>query len=148
MSVSTSHWLVLLLTLSLTVAAAAQSTLQLRGSWRAAAGARIFQGTWTADLNPNTPNLAQGSWTVIDGNRVVLQGTWAADKQRTGWRGSWSALLASAPAGSPPITGTWQANVKGSSIDTLTEMLQRTAQAQIDGTWRSGARSGSWSLVR
>ena len=108
----------------------------------------MLQGTWIADLNPNTPNLAQGSWTVIDGNRVVLQGTWAAEKQRTVWRGSWSALVASAPSGSPPITGTWQANVKDSSIDTLTEMLQRTAQVQIDGTWRRGQMSGSWSLVR
>jgi hypothetical protein len=141
--------LLLLLTLSLAAAdVAAQSTLQLRGSWRATAGARIFQGTWDATLDPKTPNLAQGSWTVIEGNRILLQGTWAAERQRTVWRGSWSALMASVPAGSPPITGTWQANVKDSSIDTLTQMLQRTAQAQIDGTWRRGAMSGSWSLVR
>jgi hypothetical protein len=142
--------LVLLLTISLaaTVAAASQSTLQIRGSWRATAGSRIFQGTWTATLNPSTPNLAQGSWTVLDGNRVLFQGTWAAEKQRAVWRGSWSALVASAPAGSPPFTGTWQANVKDSSIDTLEQMLQRTAQGQIDGTWRRGQMSGSWSLVR
>ena len=141
--------LVLLFTIAVAVIeGASQSTLQLRGSWRATAGARIFQGTWTATLDPKTPNLAQGSWTVIEGSRILLQGTWAAEKQRTVWRGSWSALVASAPAGSPPITGTWQANVKDSSIDTLTQMLQRTAQAQIDGTWRSGGMSGSWSVVR
>ena len=141
--------LVLLLTIAVAVVeAASQSTIQLRGSWRATAGARIFQGTWTATLDPKTPNLAQGSWTVIEGSRILLQGTWAAEKQRAVWRGSWSALMASAPAGSPPITGTWQANVKDSSIDTLTQMLQHTAQAQIDGTWRSGGMSGSWSLVR
>jgi hypothetical protein len=141
--------LVLVLAISVVaVDAASQSTVQIRGSWRATAGARVFQGTWTADVSPNTPNLAQGSWTVIEGNRVALQGTWAAEKQRTGWRGAWSALVASGRAGSPPITGTWQGNIKDSSIDTLTEMLQRTAQAQIDGTWRSGQMSGSWSLVR
>jgi hypothetical protein len=142
--------LVLLLTVffGAEVAIASQSTLQIRGSWRATAGARIFQGTWTATLNPSSPNLAQGSWTLIEGTRVLLQGTWAAEKQRAVWRGSWSALLASAPAGSPPITGTWQANIKDSSIDTLEQMLQRTAQAQIDGTWRRGQMSGSWSLVR
>jgi hypothetical protein len=141
--------LVLLFTISFAaVEAASQSTLQLRGSWRATAGARIFQGTWTATLDPNKPNLAQGSWTVIEANRVLLQGTWAAERERAGWRGAWSALMASARPGSPPITGTWQANVKDSSIDTLTEMLQRTAQAQIDGTWRRGQMSGSWSLVR
>ena len=130
------------------VAAASQSTLQLRGSWRATAGTRVFQGTWTADVNPNTPNLAQGTWTIIDGNRVLLRGTWATEKERLGWRGAWSALVASAPAGSPPITGTWQTTIKDSTVNTLTEMLQRTAQGQIDGTWRRGGMAGTWSLAR
>jgi hypothetical protein len=128
--------------------AASESAVQIRGSWRATAGARVFQGSWTATLNPNTPNLAQGSWALIEANRVVLQGTWAAEKQRAVWRGSWSARMASAPAGSPPISGTWQANVKDSTLDTLADMLQRTAQEQIDGTWRRGGMSGSWSLAR
>jgi hypothetical protein len=141
--------LVLLLTISFAaVGAASQSTLQLRGSWRATAGTRVFQGTWTADVKPNTPNLAQGSWTVVEGNRVLLRGTWAAEKERGGWRGAWSALMASERAGSPPMTGTWQANIKDSTLDTLADMLQRTAEGQIDGTWRSGRMAGSWSLVR
>jgi hypothetical protein len=128
--------------------AASQSTLQLRGSWRATAGTRVFQGTWTASLDSKTPNLAQGSWTVIEANRVLLQGTWAAEKERAGWRGAWSALLAPARPGALPITGTWQANIKNSALETLTNMLERTAQGQIDGTWRSGRMAGSWSLVR
>ena len=140
--------LVLTIFFAAVVTAASQSTLQLRGSWRATAGARIFQGTWTAMLDPKRPNVAQGSWTVIEGNRILLQGTWAAEKERAAWRGAWSALMVSAPAGSPPITGTWQANVKDSSTDTLTQMLQRTAQAQIDGAWRRGQMSGTWSLAR
>src|SRR5258705_4607012 len=140
--------LVLALSFTAALAAASQSTLQLRGSWRATVGARVLQGTWTADVNPNTPNLAQGSWTVIEGNRVLLQGTWAAEKQRTVWRGAWSALMASGRAGSPPVTGTWQASVKDSTLETLADMLQRTAQSQIDGTWRSGRMAGSWWPVR
>ena len=141
---------VLLLTLlvAITTPADAQSTLQLRGSWRATAGTRILQGTWTATLNPSTRNLAQGSWSLIEGNRVVLQGTWAAEKQRAGWRGAWSALVATARAGSPPITGTWQANVKDATLATLADMLQRTAEGQVDGTWRHGGMSGTWSLAR
>lgn len=130
------------------IAVSSQSTVQLRGSWRATAGTRIFQGTWTADINPKTPNLAQGSWTLIEGNRVLLGGTWAAEKERAGWRGAWSALVAPASPGAPPMTGTWQANVKDSAGDTLSDMLQRVAQAQIDGTWRSGRMAGGWSLVR
>jgi hypothetical protein len=129
------------------VAAATQSRSQLRGGWSATAGARVFQGTWTADVDPKTPNLAQGSWTLIEGNRVVLQGTWAAEKERAAWRGTWSALVASGRAGAQPITGTWQANVKDSAAKTLGDMLQRTTQAQIDGTWRRGPASGAWSLV-
>jgi hypothetical protein len=140
--------LVLAILSATAVAAASQSTLQLRGSWRATAGTRVFQGTWTADVNPKTPNLAQGSWTVVEGNRVLLRGTWAAEKERAGWRGAWSALMASAPAGSPPMTGTWQATVKDSALNTLTDMLQRTAEGQVDGTWRSGRMAGSWSIVR
>jgi len=46
------------------------------------------------------------------------------------------------------MTGTWQANVKDATADTLTDMLQRAAQSQIDGTWRSGVMAGSWSIVR
>jgi len=99
-------------------------------------------------VNPKTPNLAQGSWTLIEGNRVLLRGTWAAEKERAGWRGAWSALVASSPPGAPPMTGTWQANVKDSAGDTLSDMLERVAQAQIDGTWRSGRMAGTWSLVR
>src|SRR5678815_1621884 len=124
-------------------AAASQSTLQLRGSWRATVGTRVFQGTWTAVLDPKTSNLAQGSWTVIEANRVLLQGTWAAEKERAGWRGAWSALIAPARPGAPPLTGTWQANIKDSTLATLTDMLERTAQGQIDGTWRSGRMAGS-----
>ena len=130
------------------VGAASQSTPQLRGSWRATAGSRVFQGTWTADANPNTPSLAQGSWTVIEGNRVVLRGTWSAQKERAGWRGTWSAFVAPVRPGAPPISGTWQANIEGSTADTLTDMLHRAAQAQIDGMWRSGGMAGSWSIVQ
>ena len=122
-----------------------QPRLELRGSWRAAAGTRVFQGTWTAAIDPKTPNVAQGTWTLIEANRVRLQGTWAAEKQRAGWRGTWSARVASGRAGSPPMTGTWQADIKAASLTTLADMLQRTAQ--VDGTWGHGRMTGTWSLV-
>ena len=128
-------------------AAAPQEELELRGSWRATAGARVLQGTWTATVNPKTPNVAQGSWSLVEGNRVLLHGTWAAEKVRAGWRGTWSARVAPERAGSQRMTGTWQADVKDTSLKTLADMLQRTAQAQVDGTWRQGARAGTWSIV-
>ena len=142
--------LVLLVMLAFGVAndaAVRQPELELRGSWRATAGARVLQGTWTASIDPKTPNVAQGTWTLIEGNRVRLQGTWAAEKLRAGWRGTWSARVASGRVGSPAMTGTWQADIKESSLKTLVEMLQRTAQAQVDGTWGRGRMSGTWSVV-
>lgn len=142
-------WWLRLVTILFAVAVTvgAQSAPQLRGSWRATVGARVLQGTWTATVDPKMPNLAQGSWTLVEANRVVLQGTWAAEKQRAGWRGAWSALVATGRAGAAPMTGTWQASVKDAAIATLADMLQRTTQGQVDGTWRSGQRSGGWSLV-
>ena len=128
-------------------AAVRQPELELRGSWRATAGTRVLQGTWTASIDPKTPNVAQGTWTLIEANRVRLQGTWAAEKLRAGWRGTWSARVASGRVGSPPMTGTWQADIKDASLKTLVDMLQRTAQAQVDGTWRRGQMTGTWSLV-
>ena len=127
-------------------AAVRQPELELRGSWRAAAGARVFQGTWTAAIDPKTPDVARGTWTLIEANRVRMQGTWAAEKARAGWRGTWSARIASGRGGSPPMTGTWQADINDASLKTLADMLQRTAQAPVDGTWRRGRTTGTWSL--
>ena len=145
---SAGWWLRVVTVLSaVAVTVGAQSAPQLRGSWRATVGARVLQGTWTATLDPKMANLAQGSWTLVEANRVVLQGTWAAEKQGAGWRGAWSALVATGRAGAAPMTGTWQATVKDTATATLVDMLQRTAQVQVDGTWRSGQRSGGWSIV-
>jgi hypothetical protein len=49
-------------------AAVRQPELQLRGSWRVTAGSRVLQGTWTAAIDPKTPNVARGTWTR-DGER-------------------------------------------------------------------------------
>ena len=128
-------------------AAVRQPELGLRGSWLATAGTRVLQGTWTAAIDPKTPNVAQGTWTLIEANQVRLQGTWAAQKLRAGWRGTWSAHVPSGRGVSAPMTGTWQADIKDARLKTLVEMLQRTAQAQVDGTWRRRQMTGTWSLV-
>jgi len=124
-----------------------QPDIELRGGWRATSGARVYEGTWSARINPSTPNRADGSWTLVTGNRVTLQGTWAADKTAGAWRGTWSARIAASGSQAPPLTGTWQADVKDTSLKTLADMLQRTAQTQVNGTWRSGHYAGTWSLV-
>jgi hypothetical protein len=140
--------LLLVLIIAATAMPATQSAIELRGSWRATAGARTFGGSWTATVDPKTPNSAQGAWTLIEGNRIALQGTWSAEKQRGVWRGSWSARVAPARANASPYSGTWQANVKESGNQTLADMLQRAARSQVDGTWRYGQMSGTWSLTR
>ena len=114
-------------------AAVRQPELELRGSWRATAGSRVLQGTWTAAIDPKTPNGAHGTWTLIEANRVRVQGTWAAEKLPAGWRGTWSARAASGRVGSPPMTGTWQADIKDANLKTLVDMLRMVLRKDAGG---------------
>jgi hypothetical protein len=120
----------------------------LQGSWTAtAAQNRVYRGQWSGQPLPGRPNAAQGSWIVLnDANRTVLQGTWAAEKSAQGWTGQWSARIATdrQPAGTV-ISGTWQAgeDLKDAS---LADMLRRTLDQQLAGSWRSGRLAGNWWL--
>jgi len=116
----------------------------LRGTWTATAGpSRIFRGTWTAHVPPETPNIAAGSWMLLDdAGEVSLQGTWSAQKGRAGWRGVWSAEV----LGNRSLHGTWAAATAGWKGRTLREMLEAAAANQISGSWQSGPYAGSWWL--
>ena len=54
----------------------------LRRDWIATVGPKeVFRGRWSGEALPNTPNAAQGSWTLLsDANRILLEGTWSARK--------------------------------------------------------------------
>ncbi len=136
-----------LLLASCALAQPASTDLQekvFRGSWIATAGPKeVFRGRWSGEALPNTPNAAQGSWTLLsDANRILLEGTWSARKSAQGWHGTWSARTARGQS----FSGTWEAGLAGFSGKTLEEMLKRTAEKQISGSWRSGRLSGNWWL--
>ncbi len=116
----------------------------LRRDWIATVGPKeVFRGRWSGEALPNTPNAAQGSWTLLsDANRILLEGTWSARKSAQGWHGTWSARTAHGQS----FSGTWEADLAGFSGKTLEEMLRRTAEKQISGSWRSGRLSGNWWL--
>src|SRR4051812_10487651 len=103
--------------------AGSQSAVALHGSWRATAGARTLQGTWTATVDPKTPNLAHGEWTLLGGNRTTLHGPGGAEKRGGGGGGTGAARVARGGGAAPPLTGTWQATVKGPAVKTLADML-------------------------
>jgi hypothetical protein len=132
--------------------AAQRPAVSLRGTWTASSGsAQAFRGTWAAEIRPEAPNTARGSWTVLDAeNRIVLQGTWSAQKNARTWQGSWSAVVATRAAGRStsgrPISGMWQAETEVAGTGTLLEMLQRTIEKEVTGTWQSGRLGGRWVL--
>src|SRR5262245_49173551 len=90
-----SRTLVVLIALLLTpITRAQEAPVILRGTWTATAGARAFNGIWSAQIEPDLSNGAHGSWGLLDGSgRVLLQGTWSAQKRAKVWQGTWSAVV-------------------------------------------------------
>jgi len=116
----------------------------LHGSWTATAGStQVFWGTWTARVSPDKPNLAQGSWALLSkGGETLLEGTWSAQKDRTGWQGAWAARTLQGRS----FSGTWTADLTGLSGKTFKQMLEWTVEKDIIGSWRSGRYEGNWRL--
>jgi hypothetical protein len=125
----------------------------LRGTWTASVGPTpAFHGTWTADLQAQTPNTATGSWTLLDAsNRVVAQGTWSALKSPRTWSGTWSARVMTGGGGDKGrlMSGSWRADIPSgaSAGSTFSDMLRSTLQKQLTGAWHSGGRQGRWWLT-
>jgi hypothetical protein len=141
---------VLFLTLSLPLfprpeAAAGQGASQdLTGSWMASTGEeRYFRGTWSAEISAQNRNAARGSWTLLgDGGDVVMEGTWSARKAEQGWQGSWTARISKGGS----LSGSWSADLAAVAGKTMEEMLNRTNQKQVAGSWQSGRYQGYWWL--
>jgi hypothetical protein len=112
------------------------------GVWTATAGTeQALRGTWSAQTSPNSPNAAQGSWTLLsEANEVVLQGTWSARKTDNAWQGTWTARTSSGGS----FSGTWYADLRNFNGKTMEEMLKRTVETQVAGSWRSGQHQGNW----
>lgn len=114
------------------------------GSFTATAGAnQVLRGAWSGQALPQRPNEVRGSWAIInEGDQVVLEGTWSAQKSRAGWQGSWTAPTKQGAS----FSGTWKADIAESSGKTFEEMLKMTAEKEVAGSWRSGRLQGNWRL--
>ena len=115
-----------------------------RGGWTATAGAnQIFRGTWSAQTSPRSRNTARGSWTLLnEAGEIALDGTWSAQKSPQGWHGTWSARTRTGQL----LSGTWNADLAGFAGKTIEDMLKRTAEKRVAGSWRSGRYQGHWWL--
>jgi hypothetical protein len=127
-------------------AAAAEAPAKLEGVWSATnASKQVFRGFWTAEVAPATPDVALGTWSMVDDHgKTVMGGTWSARHTPRGWRGAWSARIG---AGNDVVSGTWEADdstLKGAK--TFRDMLARAGQKQIAGVWRMGHAHGNWWL--
>jgi len=123
---------------------AQQAPFEFRGRWTATAGSsQAFRGTWTAQVPPDSPNAAEGSWTLLsDTGEVRLYGTWSAQKARSCWQGTWTART---PRGQS-FSGTWNADLTEIGSKTFKQMLEWTGEKEIAGSWRSGGSQGYWWL--
>jgi hypothetical protein len=144
--ITTKKWVLVVTLLLASSAVAQQAPSTLQGSWIATAGpSRFLGGRWFARLLPDTKNAASGSWTLVnENNQVVLEGTWSARKSTSGWRGTWSARIEKGRI----LSGTWAAGVADFNGKTFEDMLKRTAEKQIGGSWQSGRTQGNWWLQR
>jgi hypothetical protein len=126
-------------------ALAQQVSPVLSGTWTATAGpTQVLRGTWSGQTSPHSPNVARGSWTLLNeaGDEILMQGTWSAQKIAQGWRGTWTARILNGRS----FSGTWNADMAGFGGKTIEEMLERTTTKEIAGWWRSGGYQGNWWL--
>lgn len=124
-------------------AAAQQPSPGLHGTWTATSGSQTFGGTWGAEISPREPDYAQGYWTLLNasGERIA-QGTWTARKVASRWHGTWTARTSQGGS----FSGSWDADMSNSKDKTFVDMLTRTLEKEVSGSWRSGRLSGNWWL--
>src|SRR6266851_487462 len=117
-----NRWICVLAVLLASCAVAQERSANLhqhdwRGTWMATAGpAHSFRGRWWASLLPNTHNAASGSWTLLSDTNQIL------------------------------LDGTWTSDMTDVTDKTFEEMLNRTMEKQVSGSWRSGRMQGNWWL--
>lgn len=135
---------ILLASLLLACTAAAQRpSPELHGSWTAASGSQTFGGTWGAEISARTPDYAQGYWTLLnESGERMLQGTWTARKVASRWHGTWTARTSQGGS----FSGSWDADTSDSKDKTFVDMLTRTLEKEVSGSWQSGRLSGTWTL--
>ncbi len=118
-------------------------TRTLRGTWSASVRGRTLSGTWTAEAYED-PEAAWGEWEMLGPSGVVLlRGSWAARKVKTGWSGRWRAK----PERGAVYEGDWQASVPIPDSGSFFDLLEAATEKPVGGSWRADSGlSGTWSV--
>src|SRR5579864_649936 len=126
----------------LAVTATLASGADLKGTWSATAQSGYLGGSWTAQADAS--GGATGAWMLQDASgKVLMQGGWSASKSAQSWEGAWRATVSGRGG---EYSGTWTSTTSLSPQAHLAEMLESALRAVVTGTWKSGPRSGSWSI--
>jgi hypothetical protein len=104
---------------------------------------RDFEGTWSVEADASNDKVA-GTWTLYDGTgKLILHGTWSAQKFSTGWSGIWHAN-AENPQGD--YGGSWTADFPHRREARFGEIFEAAVRNAIRGIWNAGDLSGSWQI--
>jgi hypothetical protein len=116
----------------------------LGGSWTASlASGQIFRGTWSGQTSRQNRNAVRGSWTLLNqAGEIILEGTSSAQKMGQDWQGTWTSRARKGA----PLSGTWNADLASFSGKTIHAMLERTAEREVAGSWRTRGYQGNWWL--
>ena len=114
----------------------------LKGTWSATAQSGYLGGSWTAQADQS--GGVTGTWMLQEpSGKVLMQGGWSASKSARSWDGAWRATVSGR---SGEYSGTWTSATSLAPQAHFTDMLESALRAVVTGTWKSGARSGAWSI--
>jgi Bacterial SH3 domain len=115
-----------------------------RSTWSArTTGGHTFEGSWTVEP-ASSADKASGTWTLGEGlDKIVVRGTWSAQKFSTGWSGTWKATLEGQKR---EFTGSWTADFPQARETSIGELFATAARDAMRGIWSADGDSGSWFL--
>jgi hypothetical protein len=101
-----------------------------------------FDAFWP-DFPGHVDRTDFSGWTLLnETGEIILDGTWSAQKMGQGWQGTWTARARKGA----PLSGTWNADLATFSGKTIQAMLERTAEKEVAGSWRTRGYQGNWWL--
>jgi hypothetical protein len=113
------------------------------GAWSATSGTMALMGSWTA-VPDAAHGTVTGTWTLNDNQgKTVMSGLWSASKANDRWYGNWRANV---EGQSGEYTGSWDSSVEHKAGNQFTDLFEKAVFAVVNGTWRSGGKSGAWAI--
>lgn len=113
------------------------------GAWSATSGTMALMGSWTA-LPDSARGTVTGTWTLNDSQgKAVMSGLWSASKANDRWYGNWRANV---EGHGGEYTGTWDSSVDHKAGNQFADLFEKAVFAVVNGTWRTGGKSGAWAI--